>query len=793
MEHGRVQAPEAHYGRHLSASSLSTIANALVGIWLARFLAHELGLAGYAVVAMATALTMALTVFTSSANGAVSRFLTEALARSDDAQAERVFSSALLGMTALVVALAPAIWLASLYSPAILGVSEEPDLTRAYTLLSLSAAAVLSVVTVFTSSPFAVGRFDLLSGLQTSQALVRAASVAALVLLWEPTVRSVGAGTLVSAIGALGAAVLVWRRLTPQIGIRAGAVSWRTLGQMTSMGLWFGVDVAGTLLFYGLSTFLLGSLVGVASAASYGLYLSVVSCVGALGGALVGPVQPGIYSACARGDREEAIRLLGSSTRVSLAALALLSAGIVGTRLGLVSLWLGGGFEAVADALAVGLPPFAFAIALSPCLAMLNARDRTSWIATATIGSGVGHLVTCLVIYALGGLDTVMVALSAGVWLVGKMLALLWLALDDARRAARISLRLAGHFAVLLAPPLAAAAAVAGAVDLPALGETLLVGLAATAAWGIFALWAVRPGDVDYLLGRAWRATPLGGAYLKAQARRAGRSVRRQSTYSRFRRLPGQFDAICGPGLDLLLSHKRTGPLRLLVVGCASGAEPYSLVAELRRCRPHLAVEVLGVDVEPGQIARAKMGIYAADEVLAGAQADDFVRRVFETLPDGGLRVRDELRRAVTFEVADVLSPSFERDIARRGGGWDVVAAQNFLIHMPAATASRAFRNVVGAMAPTCLLLLDGVDLDLKVRLTREASLEPLSFLIREIHEQNERRASWGDHYVGLEPFDETRPDHSRRYATVYVRGPECVPGPDSPVSRALSSAEARA
>ena len=518
-----MQAPPTRFGRHISASSLSTIANVLVGVWLARFLTSELGVAGYAVVAMAAALTSALAVFTSSATSAVGRFLTEALARSDDAEATRVFSSALFAVSAAGVALTPVILLASHNSPTMLAVAEDPEPVRAYVLLTLSTTVILSAVTVFNSSAFAVGRFDLLSGLQASQALLRAALMAGLVLYWERTLRSVGVGMLIASMGALAASVAVWRHLTPGLAISARAVSKTTLRTMAPMSLWVGVDTVGMLLIYGLSTLLLGRLVGAAQAASYGLYLSVVSCVGALGGALTGPVQPGIYSAWARGDRGEAARLVLSGARVSLVVLALLSAGIVGLRLDLVSIWLGEGFDRVAGALAVGVPLYAFASAISPCLAVLNARDRTSRIAVATVIAGGGHLATCLVLYSLGRVDVAAVALSAAAWVAAKMLALLCLSFDDASHALKIFLRLGAHFAILFAPALAVAVAGSELVDLsgvglPAIARILVVGPAVALTWAGCALWALSPGDVDHLLGRAWRDTPAGRAFLSFRA-----------------------------------------------------------------------------------------------------------------------------------------------------------------------------------------------------------------------------------------------------------------------------------
>ncbi|RME27556.1 MAG: hypothetical protein D6800_04940, partial [Candidatus Zixiibacteriota bacterium] len=69
---------------------------------------------------------------------------------------------------------------------------------------------------------------------------------------------------------------------------------------------------------------------------------------------------------------------------------------------------------------------------------------------------------------------------------------------------------------------------------------------------------------------------------------------------------------------------------------------------------------------------------------------------------------------------------------------------------------------------------IDGVDPTLRTRLTEHCRLEPLDFEIETIHNEAlvERGFGYPNKHWGLEPFDNTRPDWKRRYATIFLQQP---------------------
>jgi chemotaxis protein methyltransferase CheR len=184
---------------------------------------------------------------------------------------------------------------------------------------------------------------------------------------------------------------------------------------------------------------------------------------------------------------------------------------------------------------------------------------------------------------------------------------------------------------------------------------------------------------------------------------------------------------------------------------------------------PQLGFRISAYDLEPELVVRARLGRYTMKEVHDNPRADAaFIDRTFTAQPDGSFLVRPELAARVQFGVADLLDPALVPHV----GMGDVVFAQNLLYHLRPADATRAFAHLVGLLRRPGALFVDGMDLDLRERLTRRHDLRPLDWHISEIHEQ--ARAGRGDaypwRYYGLEPLRPELRDWRRRYATIFLR-----------------------
>jgi chemotaxis protein methyltransferase CheR len=104
------------------------------------------------------------------------------------------------------------------------------------------------------------------------------------------------------------------------------------------------------------------------------------------------------------------------------------------------------------------------------------------------------------------------------------------------------------------------------------------------------------------------------------------------------------------PAVEAKLAS-RSGPVRIWSAGCSSGQEPYSLAMECLRRIPDAAdrdLLILGTDIDPAILQRAKAGLYSQAEV-AGIPENDLRQHFSSDATDGSRRVNDGLRRLVRF------------------------------------------------------------------------------------------------------------------------------------------------
>jgi chemotaxis protein methyltransferase CheR len=242
-------------------------------------------------------------------------------------------------------------------------------------------------------------------------------------------------------------------------------------------------------------------------------------------------------------------------------------------------------------------------------------------------------------------------------------------------------------------------------------------------------------------------------------------------TYTCFYRAPAQLRALSGPVLDFLGNPQRTGErLDILLFACSSGAEVYTIASWLTQQLPGLNFHIHASDLHEELVEYARTAKYTHDEVWHSQYIDQtFVDATFERVDDGYV-VRPELRAKTSFRQANLLDGAALRASFSEA---PLVIAQNVLFHLSPAHATTAFENLTSLMAPRSVLLLEGMDLGLRSKLTASHGLRPLvTSDARQIYEETRVHTprDWWNYYWGVEPFTPFHPDRERRYATIFVR-----------------------
>jgi chemotaxis protein methyltransferase CheR len=168
---------------------------------------------------------------------------------------------------------------------------------------------------------------------------------------------------------------------------------------------------------------------------------------------------------------------------------------------------------------------------------------------------------------------------------------------------------------------------------------------------------------------------------------------------SRFFRDREPFLLMCSQLLPAL-TQARSGKVRILSAGCATGQEAWSAAICAAEAGEAL-VEIVGLDLSSRAIEKARQGLYTQFEVQKGLRSRQLIRW-FER-QDDVWRVSDRLRLSVRFERANLL------DGLEAFGRFDLIFCRHVLSDMTSEARRRTVAALERALAPNgCLFLGSG-------------------------------------------------------------------------------------
>ena len=178
-----------------------------------------------------------------------------------------------------------------------------------------------------------------------------------------------------------------------------------------------------------------------------------------------------------------------------------------------------------------------------------------------------------------------------------------------------------------------------------------------------------------------------------------------------------QFQALTETVVDQRMAAPgRVGGMRLLSAGCATGEEAYSLAIAMQQTSAAASCSVLGVDINPASLARARVGRYTTWSLRAVPKP---VQQRWFTAVGDELDVVPRIRRMVQFERCNFAE---EQPELWRPDTFDVVFCRNVLMYLTPEVMARAVHRILGALAPGGYLFLGsaetlrGIESDFELR-----------------------------------------------------------------------------
>ena len=194
---------------------------------------------------------------------------------------------------------------------------------------------------------------------------------------------------------------------------------------------------------------------------------------------------------------------------------------------------------------------------------------------------------------------------------------------------------------------------------------------------------------------------------------------------SEFFRTPEKFGKLETDVIPDLL--KRSSKLNIWSAGCSIGAEPYSLAIIMKEMTPGTRHRILASDLDIEILAKAKRGVYTADEIKS--MAPERRRKYFDVVDGDHYAVKQEIKSMIEFKRHNLLQDKFET-------GFDLILCRNVVIYSRMRQRSSSIAHFFEALKPGGILFVGATESILNFRKMGYTSFQPSSISGRSSHER---------------------------------------------------------
>jgi membrane protein EpsK len=406
--------------RRFAGNVLSNLAYVLAQIatfmWLTPFLIGYLGIAAFGIISLATTIVSYMSILTHALYSAVSRFLAIDLEQRDTIAANKTFNTALFSVIGFFVGLAPLILIASLCFPDLFTVPSGWEWDGSFLFGVLTVAFFVTVIgSIFGISAFVHSQFLLSNVAHVAGLLVRLGLICALFFIFPAHLWYAGGGVLAGSVVSLFGLVWLWRRLTPELQIRAAAFDRSRLRDLLGMGGWIVVNMAGATLLGRVDLIVVNFFFGATMMGGYAAVAQFSVLMEYLVNAAAQVIRPAILIKYAQGDFIALQHLSSRGIKLLGLALALPAGLLCGFSRPLLSIWLGASFGDLSILLVILISHLSLNLSARPLLDVQNAFNKVRNPGIATLISGGVNLGLAILLAAWGKWGAAGVAISCAI------------------------------------------------------------------------------------------------------------------------------------------------------------------------------------------------------------------------------------------------------------------------------------------------------------------------------------------------------------------------------------------
>jgi O-antigen/teichoic acid export membrane protein len=399
------------------------VLNVIVSLWYTPYLIGHLGVAIYGLVPLASSVTAYMAILTEGFNSAVGRFLTIDLAKDDADAASRTFNTAVVGGLTVAAVLLSIALVISWFAPQIFDVplGYERD-AQWLVLFSTVAFITTTFASSFAISSYAYHRFDLRLLVNTTRLAAQTGSVVLLFILLSPQLWQVGVGIFLSSLFFLLGHGALWRKLTPQLGIRLNRFDISRLREMLGFGGWVLIDQVGSLLFLQIDLIVANLIFGAEVAGRYGAVVIFPTLLRTLVATVHGVLIPIMMTLYAQNNHSGLVRLSRLSVKFTGLAIALPIGLLCGLGKPLLTVWLGPEFSDLSWLVVALVGHLCINVAVTPLFPLQVATNNVRIPAIVTLALGVANAGLAVAMALWSGWGYISIAVAGAIVLTARSL-----------------------------------------------------------------------------------------------------------------------------------------------------------------------------------------------------------------------------------------------------------------------------------------------------------------------------------------------------------------------------------
>jgi membrane protein EpsK len=397
--------------------------NLVVGIWFTPYLIRHLGTKAYGIIPLVSQITGYMIVVTATLNSAVGRYVTIALERHNDEEANRYFNTSLFGSVLLVLLLIPLTVWATAYIGNIIVVPEGQEAQTRWLFVCTVAGFFLGTLqSPFGVSTYCLNRFDLQNAISLIQLVARIGVVVVFFSIVTPQIWHVGLAALAAMCLGWGWSIRLWRRLTPSLCISISHFSRVALKHLFSMGGWIAINSIGAILYLSIDLLVVNRMFGPESGGRYAAVMQWSTLLRTLVAVVAGLFGPTMLYFYARHDIDGLSRYGQKAVKLVGLLMALPIGLICGLSTPLLQTWLGPKFADLAWLMSLMTVHLSVNLAVIPLFSIQTVTNRVRTPAIVTMVMGIGNLALAIFLAGPMGWGLYGVAAAGAIALSAKNL-----------------------------------------------------------------------------------------------------------------------------------------------------------------------------------------------------------------------------------------------------------------------------------------------------------------------------------------------------------------------------------